>query len=395
MTKVCRNRLNALLVLVVLAALLAASSTICGAVLAQPAARAQLIPGLPEKVMLLPQPLVTRLRTTKAKADLAELQRTYLVRNGVPLIRVVGREYPLLALDKLEYKPTKAQIDASQVLVGPVARYRDLIIKGNVTIPTPPPNVVDRTPQQTAIKDQNPRGTCYAFASIGGLEAAYGGGALDLSENYANYWFMQHEGKQCKADGVGGFDWGSILYSHAVCADSECPYQTAPFPSLCNGGGSPPPARRTAAQSHSVYQITNYSALWRDESVSDSGVYANNPGYLRAALASGREVVVGLFVAGWTDSSMAGIIDVRLGSDGNPLPSTGGHVMLVVGYDQPNEYFIVKNSWGSGSGHAGYLHISYDYMRTYAQLGYVINDVKPLLMHIKTPMLQRLPQLSR
>jgi hypothetical protein len=118
--------------------------------LAQPAARQQLIPGLPEKVMLLPQPLVTRLRTTKAKADLTELQRTYLVRNGVPLIRVAQREYPLLVLDKLEYKPTKAQIDASQVLVGPIAKYRDLIVKGNVTIPTPPPSLVDRTPQPAA-----------------------------------------------------------------------------------------------------------------------------------------------------------------------------------------------------------------------------------------------------
>ena len=54
--------------------------------------------------------------------------------------------------------------------------------------------------------------------------------------------------------------------------------------------------------------------------------------------------------------------------------------MLIVGYNRPGGYFIVKNSWGTSRGQNGYVYLSYDYIRTYAKYGYVINGVQPLLM---------------
>jgi len=60
--------------------------------------------------------------------------------------------------------------------------------------------------------------------------------------------------------------------------------------------------------------------------------------------------------------------------NGVPAEPKGGHAMLIVGYNKtvPKPYFIVKNSWGAGNGHEGYLYISYDYMKTYAKYGYYI-----------------------
>ncbi|MBN1548846.1 MAG: C1 family peptidase [Syntrophaceae bacterium] len=41
----------------------------------------------------------------------------------------------------------------------------------------------------------------------------------------------------------------------------------------------------------------------------------------------------------------------------------GYHAVLIVGYDDANQCFIVKNSWGTGWGEAGYFRIAYSEMR--------------------------------
>ena len=40
----------------------------------------------------------------------------------------------------------------------------------------------------------------------------------------------------------------------------------------------------------------------------------------------------------------------------------GGHAVLAVGYDEPSQRFLVRNSWGSGWGRAGYCTMPYDYL---------------------------------
>ncbi|HMK64558.1 MAG TPA: C1 family peptidase, partial [Thermodesulfobacteriota bacterium] len=40
----------------------------------------------------------------------------------------------------------------------------------------------------------------------------------------------------------------------------------------------------------------------------------------------------------------------------------GGHAVLIVGYDDVNQCFIVKNSWGTGWGESGYFRIAYNQM---------------------------------
>ena len=47
----------------------------------------------------------------------------------------------------------------------------------------------------------------------------------------------------------------------------------------------------------------------------------------------------------------------------------GGHAVLIVGYDDVNQYFIVKNSWGSGWGEAGYFKIAYSQLASPVYFG--------------------------
>ncbi len=48
-----------------------------------------------------------------------------------------------------------------------------------------------------------------------------------------------------------------------------------------------------------------------------------------------------------------------------PAPSeqsVGGHAVLAVGYDDTQQVFLVRNSWGSGWGMQGYFSLPYAYL---------------------------------
>ena len=48
----------------------------------------------------------------------------------------------------------------------------------------------------------------------------------------------------------------------------------------------------------------------------------------------------------------------------------GGHAILIIGYDDTSQYFIVKNSWGTSWGEAGYFEIAYSQLNNCVEFGY-------------------------
>lgn len=369
------RRAVAVLAVLVFAAVVAGS--LYAAAIARPPTA--LIAGMQERRIELPGEVLTRLRG-KQRANLEQLRQNYFVRDGMPFAKGSGEKaFQLIPLDKMEYRPTTAQINTAKTILPSISRYSAYIAAG--PRPVLVPDSVDHRDKQTPIKDQNNRGTCVCFASMAGLEVAYGGGSLDLSEQYANYLFMKAEGAGCKSAGLQTHMSADYLTANGVCVESVCPYQNDKyhFPAYCNNGAATKPPMRSAAEAANPYKIKTYQKIWRNDSLaSDSGTWINNPRYLMALLAGGHDIVFGTHVAGWV-RPYGGVLDVKLDSSGNPLPSVGGHAMLIVGYDRPGEYFIVKNSWGPDLGHDGYLYLSFDYIRTYAKYGYVITAVEPVL----------------
>ena len=47
----------------------------------------------------------------------------------------------------------------------------------------------------------------------------------------------------------------------------------------------------------------------------------------------------------------------------------GGHAVLLVGYDDAGQYFIVKNSWDSGWGEKGFFRIAYSQLENEVSFG--------------------------
>lgn len=63
---------------------------------------------------------------------------------------------------------------------------------------------------------------------------------------------------------------------------------------------------------------------------------------------------------------------MRVGADGRvPMPGAnarrrGGHAMLIVGYNQADRHFVVRNSWGPRWGDRGHCYVPLDYLASYA-----------------------------
>ncbi len=235
------------------------------------------------------------------------------------------------------------------------------------------PVSVDHRLRQTAIRDQDDRGTCVCFASLANLEVLCrdkNWGTLDLSEQYANWVFMRNEGKTWCDDGIKTTLAARYLSSEGVCIEELCAYEDDATVRTHCATGPDATARQSAKYGFGDYMLIDQLGL--------NGPSISNTSYLECILHKGHDVVFGTHVAWGNADAGTNIFDVILDQYGNPLPTRGGHAILLVGYDRSGvkPYFIFKNSWGPGQGVGGYYYLSYDYIRQYAKYGYVVFSVR-------------------
>jgi Papain family cysteine protease len=235
------------------------------------------------------------------------------------------------------------------------------------------PPVVDHRPSQSHVKHQGERGTCVSHASLALLEAA-GHIPDDLSEQYLHYKFTEFLGRPHDVDnGLRTTDAAPFLARRdgRTALESAWPYistQTAINSAVADGSYGPP----AAAVDDQTYGYRAYKII---DDMGIEGDSIKNARFLESLLAVGYDIAIGVWVS-WQDSENRGVLRPVLDSQGAPI-GRGGHAMLVVGYDRPSRYFIVKNSWGPGWGHAGYGHFHYDFVRSCAKYGFTVSQVEP------------------
>ncbi|SFR36379.1 Cysteine protease, C1A family [Halogeometricum limi] len=237
------------------------------------------------------------------------------------------------------------------------------------------PPVVDLRSRQSSVKHQGGRGTCVSHAAMALLES-FQHIPEDLSEQYTHYKFNEFlERPHDENKGLRTTDSAPFLARSdgRVCTESDWPYvaSQSTINTLVDNGTYGPPTSAVADQTYGykadAYKIVTNAGL--------TGESIRNTRYLEALLYQGFTPVIGTWV-GWDDKDNNGVLDPRFDGTGAPI-RLGGHAMLLVGYNRTEQYFVLKNSWGTGWGHEGYGYLHYDYIRTNFKYGYVVEEVVP------------------
>ncbi|OMJ76107.1 hypothetical protein SteCoe_24583 [Stentor coeruleus] len=193
------------------------------------------------------------------------------------------------------------------------------------------PSIVDWRTKNVVTPVQN-EGSCacgWAFATAGAIEGFWAlvhhqlnplssQQLLDCSDYYGN--------NGCN----GGFISSSFNYAILFGLTTAAKYPYTGAPKLCNSGVISP----------ATAQIKSYAY-----------VSQNNPTALLSAV-SEEPVAVNVDASSWVNYK-SGVIDVPC------VSTTYNYWALIVGYNMQNSppYYIVKTSWGTSFGQAGYVYV--------------------------------------
>jgi C1A family cysteine protease len=218
--------------------------------------------------------------------------------------------------------------------------HRDYLyeVKEGITLP----KIVDLRSGCSPVEDQGQLGSCTANALVGALEFLEVLEKLpfaDLSRLFVYYDERAIEGTISQDSGAQIRDGVKVLASQGVCPEAEWPYNVAKFKNK-------PTAQCYAdALKHKIAQYQRLNTLVD----------------MQNCLASGFPFVFGFTVYSSFESSQVaqtGIVNLPAKHE----QVLGGHAVMAVGYNETQQRFIVRNSWGIAWGQKGYFTIPFAYL---------------------------------
>ncbi len=223
-----------------------------------------------------------------------------------------------------------------------VPDQRDYLLTAIMRIPARLPESVDLRSACSKVEDQGQLGSCTANALAGALECLEKKDKVHFEDFsrlfiYYNERVIEHT---IKSDsGAMIRDGIKTLAKQGVCSEKIWPYKIGKF------AVKPAAACYKQALKH---QITSYYRI-------------NTLDEMRACLAEGFPFIFGFTVYESFESQQV----ARTGKVDMPKKgekALGGHAVLAVGYNDVQQRFIVRNSWGEAWGMKGYFTMPYKYV---------------------------------
>lgn len=234
------------------------------------------------------------------------------------------------------------------------------------------PGSADLRSQCSPIANQGQMGACTAFAIVKGLDEFL----LEKSGNFQplSPAFLYYEERKAQNNADMTSDTGSsietgmqVLQTMGTCPEADDPYLDA--------ADQKNPAKikqflGTAPGARAIQDALQFKIDGAKPFITPSGTKRIKPvslstmSSIRASLAGGMPVVAGIVV-------FQSMMSPQVAKTGMvPMPNTqagdkpvGGHAIMLVGYDDAKQVFIVRNSWSSSWGDKGYFYLPYDYVR--------------------------------
>ena len=207
------------------------------------------------------------------------------------------------------------------------------------------PSMVDLARYCSPVEDQGHVGSCVANAVVGALEYLLlrdGNGYKDLSRLFV-YYNARRLGDRIGASGTTTQRAMAAVMGWGVCPASMWPYE---------------PLAVDARPTNDCYEkAEGFKGLQVAQTSWGDGV--------RHMLANGLPVCFAMRVApgDFAKARESGHLQPSL--KGQWEQAGGGHAMLMVGYDDHRNAWLVRNSWGQGWGKRGYVWIDYNYLPYY------------------------------
>lgn len=216
------------------------------------------------------------------------------------------------------------------------------------------PPVVDLSPYFPKVRSQGAQGSCTAWATGYATRsyylARYQQANLEDESNLTSPAFIFNALRQGNCQqGTRISDALKLLQQNGAVPLSQHPYD----PKDC----SRLPAPEAVNYYRDKFKILGFERL-----------NVESPDDIKGQLYQGNPVIFGMTVPKAFDTYDGGVLDIP---ERSPSDS-GGHAMVIVGYDDAKQAFRLFNSWGTRWGEQGYAWVSYRMLKTFWQNGFVM-----------------------